>query len=61
MDAKGFEKMICIDIVLKQTEITKIHRFEFFSENIVMCIFTRGSKFTYEGTPNDDIATLYQF
>ena len=36
----------------------KIHRFEFLSENIVMCIFTLGSKFTYKGTPNDDLPTV---
>ena len=35
------------DIVQEKAEITKIHRFEFLSENIVMCIFTLGSKFTY--------------
>ena len=58
LDAKGFEQMITDEIVQEKAEITKIHRFEFLSETIVMCIFTLGSKFTYKGTPNDDIATL---
>ena len=57
IDAKGFEQMITGDIVQEKAEITKIHRFEFLSENIVMCIFTLGSKFTYKGTPNDDLPT----
>ena len=58
IDAKGFEQMITGDIVQEKAEITKIHRFEFFSENIVMCIFTLGSKITYKGTPNNDLPTV---
>ena len=59
IDAKRFEQMIItVDIVQEKAEITKIHRFEFLSENIVMCIFTLGSKFTYKGVPNDDLPTV---
>ena len=58
IDAKEFERMINGDIVQEKVEITKIHRFEFLSENIVMCIFTLGSKFTYKGTLNDDLPTV---
>ena len=36
------------EIVQEKAEITKIHRFEFLIENIVMYIFTLGSKFTYK-------------
>jgi hypothetical protein len=36
IDAEGFEQMISGDIVLEKSELTKIHRFEFLSENIVM-------------------------
>ena len=54
IDAKGFAQMINGDIVQEKAEITKLHRFEFLSENIAMCIFTLGSKFTYKGIPNDD-------
>ena len=58
VDTKGFEQMITGNIVQEKAEITKIHRVEFLSENIVMYIFTRGSKFTYGGTPNDDLSTV---
>jgi len=58
IDAKGFEQMIIGDIVQEKAEITKIHRFEFLSENIVMCIFTLGSNFTYKVTPYDDLPTV---
>ena len=50
--------MITGDIVQEKAEITKIHRLEFLSETIVMCIFTLGSKFTYKGTPNNDLPTV---
>ena len=59
LDAEGFEQMITSgDVVQEKAEITKIHRFEFLSENIVMCIFTLGSKFSYKGIPNDDLPTV---
>ena len=58
IDAAGFEQIISRDIVQEKAEITKIHRLEFLSENIIMCIFTLGSKFTYKGTPNDDLPTV---
>ena len=55
IDAEGFEQIISGEIVQEKAEITKIHRFEFFSKNIITCIFTLGSKFTYVGTPNNDL------
>ena len=58
IDAKGFEQMITGDIVQEKAEITKIHRLEFLNENIVLCIFTLGSKFTYKGEPIDDLPTV---
>ena len=58
IDAKGFEQMITSDIVQEKSEITKIHRFEFLSETVVMCIFTLCSKFSYKGTPNNDLPTI---
>ena len=57
-DAKGFEQMITGDIVQEKVEITKINRFEFLSENIIMCIFTLVPKFTYKGVSNDDLPTV---
>ena len=50
--------MISDDIFQEKAEISKIHRFEFLSKNIVICIFTLGSKFIYKGTLNDDLPTV---
>ncbi len=50
--------MITSDIVQEKSEITKIHRFEFSSETVVMCISTLCSKFSYKGTPNNDLPTI---
>ena len=58
IDAKGFEQMITGDIVQEKAEITKIHRFEFLSENLVIWIFELSSKFTYKWTPNYDLPTF---
>ena len=58
IDAEGFKLMISDDVVQEKAEVIKIHRLEFLSENIVMCIFTLGSKFTYKGKPNDDLPTI---
>ena len=58
INAEGFEKMISGDVVQEKAEITKVHRLEFLSDNVSLCIFTLGSKFTYKGTPNDDLPTV---
>jgi len=58
INAEGFEKMISGDVVQEKAEITKIHRLEFLSDSISLCIFTLGSKFTYKGSPNDDLPTV---
>ena len=59
ISAKGFEKMMNSgDVVQEKAEITKIHRLEFLSSNVAMCVFTLGAKFTYKGTPNDDLPTV---
>ena len=58
INAEGFEKMISGDVVQEKAEITKIHRLEFLSNNVSLCIFTLGSKFTYKGIPNDDLPTV---
>ena len=55
LDAEGFKQIISDDIIQEKAEITKIHRLEFSSASIIMCIFTLGSKFTYKGTPNEDL------
>tara|TARA_B100000242_G_scaffold16434_1_gene10126 strand:- start:580 stop:966 length:387 start_codon:yes stop_codon:yes gene_type:complete len=58
IDAEGFEKMISSDVIQEKAEITKIHRLEFLSNNVSLCIFTLGSEFIYKGTPNDDLPTV---
>jgi len=46
------------DLVLQSAEVTKVHKFELLGSNAAMCVFTLGSKFTYKGTPNDDLPTV---
>ena len=59
INAKGFEAMINSgDVVQEKAEITKIHKFEFLSNDLAMCVFTLGAKFTYKGTHNDDLPTV---
>ena len=41
--------MITDEIVQEKAEITKIHRFEFLSETIVMCIFTQVQNLLIKG------------
>ena len=59
IDAKGFQEMWTSgDLVLEGAEITKVHKFELLASNAAMCVFTLGSKFTYKGTPNDDLPSV---
>ena len=59
ISAKGFEEMMNSgDVVQEKAEITKIHRFEFLSSDVAMCVFTLGAKFTYKGILNDDLPTV---
>ena len=59
ISAQGFEEMMSSgDVVQEKAEITKIHKFEFLSADVAMCVFTLGAKFSYKGTPNDDLPTV---
>jgi len=59
ISAKGFKEMMSSgDVVQEKAEITKIHKFEFLSDDVAMCVFTLGAKFSYKGTPNDDLPTV---
>jgi len=40
------------------TDIKKIHKLEFLSDDVVMCIFTLRSSFIYKDIQNSDIATV---
>ncbi len=53
--AKSYEEKVGLS---KKAEITKIHKFEFLSSDVAMCVFTLGAKFSYKGTPNDDLPTV---
>ena len=59
IDALGFQEMWSSgDLVLESAEITKVHKFELLGQDSAICVFTLGSKFTYKGTPNDDLPTV---
>ena len=58
IDSIGFEQMIIGDIVQERAEKTKIRQFKFLSDNVAICFFTLGSKFTDKGTSNDDLPTV---
>ena len=59
INAKGFEEMMNSgEVIQEKAEITKIHRFEFLSSDVAMCVFTLGAKFTYKGVLNDDLPTV---
>jgi len=59
IDAKGFAEMWSSgDLVLETAEITKVHKFDFLCDDVAMCVFTMGSKFTYKGTQNSDLPTV---
>ena len=47
--------MTSFDVIQERVEITKIHRFDFLSKNILMCIFKLDSKFAHEGLTNNDL------
>ena len=45
--------MISDDIAHEKVEITKMPLFKYLSGNVVMCVFTLGSKFTFKQGHND--------
>ena len=40
------------------TDIKEIHKLEFLSGKVVMCVFTLRSSFVYKGIQNSDLATV---
>ena len=40
------------------TDIKKIHKLEFFSADVAMCVFTLRSSFVYKDIQNSDLATV---
>ena len=60
IDASGFIKMVTSgDLSFDgYTDIKKIHKFEFLSDDIAMCVFTLRSSFVYKDIQNSDLATV---
>ena len=59
IDAKGFAEMWSSgDLVLETAEITEIHKFDFYCDDVAICVFTLGSKFIYKGISNNDFPTV---
>ena len=59
IDAMGFIKMRNSgDVVDGYSDIQKIHKLEFFSSSVSICVFTLRSSFVYKGVQNSDLATI---
>ena len=52
------EMMNSVGVVRLKAKITKIHKFEFFSTDIAMCVFTLGATYYHEGDITNDLATV---
>ena len=46
------------DVVDGYCDIKKIHKLEFFSSDVSICVFTLRSSFIYKGVQNSDLATV---
>ena len=40
------------------TDVQKIHKLDFLSDNVAMCVFTLRSSFVYKDIQNSDLATV---
>ena len=59
INASGFLKMRTSgDLKNGYTDIKEIHKLEFLSGNVAMCVFTLRSSFVYKGIQNSDLATV---
>ena len=60
IDASGFIKMRTSGDLSYDgyTDIKKIHKLEFLSDEVAMCIFTLRSSFVYKDIQNSDLATV---
>ena len=59
IDVKGFIEMSNSgDVVDGFCDIKKIHKLEFFSSDVSICVFTLRSSFIYKGVQNSDLATV---
>ena len=60
IDASGFIKMRTSGDLSCDgyTDIKKIRKLEFLSDNVAMCVFTLRSSFVYKDIQNSDLATV---
>ena len=60
IDASGFIKMRTSGDLSCDgyTDIKKIHKLEFLSDDVAMCVFTLRSSFVYKDVQNSDLATV---
>ena len=60
IDASGFIKMVTSGDLSCDgyTDIKKIHKLEFLSNDVAMCVFTLRSSFVYKNIQNSDLATV---
>ena len=60
IDASGFIKMVTSGDLSCDgyTDIKKIHKLEFLSDDVAMCVFTLRSSFVYKDIQNSDLATV---
>ncbi len=60
IDASGFIKMRTSGDLSYDgyTDIKKIHKLEFISDDVSMCVFTLRTSFVYKDIQNNDLATV---
>ena len=60
IDASGFIKMVTSGDLSCDgyTDIKKIRKLEFLSDDVAMCVFTLRSSFVYKDIQNSDLATV---
>ena len=60
IDASGFIKIVTSGDLSCDgyTDIKKIHKLEFLSNDVAMCVFTLRSSFVYKDVQNSDLATV---
>ena len=59
IDVKGFIEMETSgDVVDGYCDIQKIHKLEFLSSDVSICVFTLRSSFVYKSVQNSDLATV---
>ena len=59
INASGFTEMRASgDLQHGYTDVKKIHKLEFLSDKVAMCVFSLRSSFVYKNIQNSDLATV---